>query len=191
MRSESTSAFGQPRLANPIRGARDGVRPHALRADRRGADSGCSLGGRRVMRAQGSPRCPTAIGIAVTRSAHETRFAPRPDPESTRGASGSAWACHLAVAIGSRRPRRRRVSTPSRRSIPSADQRRSVLDRDLLVHLRRARAKALGPALPVLPAQPGRERRGARSSGIPPARRSGIASTRRISGTSRSRRTRT
>ena len=61
------------------------------------------------------------------------------------------------------------AAAPPRRRIPPAGHRRSVLDRDLLVHLHRPRAPVVGPVLPVLPSQPGRALRGASTSGTTPA----------------------
>ena len=72
-----------------------------------------------------------------------------------------------------------------RRRVPPADERRPVLDRDVLVHVHGARAPLSGAALPVLPAEPAAWPRAARTSGTTRATSRGTAATPRTSGTCR------
>ena len=65
----------------------------------------------------------------------------------------------------------------------AAHHRRPVVVRDVLVHLHGARAEPVGAVLPLLPGQPRRGRRAARTSGTPRATRRRRAATPRTSGT--------
>ena len=92
------------------------------------------------------------------------RGGPRPPATTTTATPPAASSPSGRTGWGPTASRpRARIPTPTRsapgrdppgRRVPPADERRPVLDGDLLVHLRRARAPAVGPALPVLPAQP-------------------------------------